>query len=380
MAIFLLASHHALAQVAETAEAPTATIAQPPEKVRELLGLLDDPSVKAWLQDRRTSEPPDAKPKSRLSRVITDRVTSIGDHLADIATNAPKLPIELERAGNILVMDFGERGLVEILVLLAGFVMLGFGVEWLFWRVTVRARRQIAGISLETVGNRLRAVAMRLLIGLVQVLVFAAGSVFAFLIFRWPPLLKEIVLAYLVAFIAFRAAVAMGRFLLSPDDERFRMVPMSTDAAWFWYGRLRLMAGWSSFGLGTVQLFEILEFSPVSRELVAYIFGFGLLGLALELVWRRPAALPLAAEVTTRRHRLEPGARKGLISAYFVVLWLLWVASAMPLFWLLVVALALPTVMRLVERTVNHVLRRRVRRPSCGASPGCVSSVGCVRS
>ena len=312
MAIFLLASHHALAQVAEAAEAPAAAIAQPPEKVRELLGLLDDPSVKAWLQDRRTSEPPDAKPKSRLSRVITDRITSVGDHLSDIATNAPKLPVELERAGNILVMDFGERGLVEILVLLAGFVMLGFAAEWLFWRVTGRARRRIAEISLETVGNRLRAVAMRLLVGLVQVLVFAAGSVAAFLIFRWPPLLKEIVLDYLVAFIAFRAAIAIGRFLLSPDDERFRMVPTPTDAAWFWYRRLRLMAGWFTFGLGTVQLFEILEFSPISRELVAYIFGLGLVGLALELVWRRPAAPALAPEVTTRRHRLEPGARKAL--------------------------------------------------------------------
>jgi hypothetical protein len=55
--------------------------------------------------------------------------------------------------------------------------------------------------------------------GLLMLLVFAIGSIGAFLLLDWPPLLKQIVL---------------GRFLLAPGAERFRLVPMVTATARFW--------------------------------------------------------------------------------------------------------------------------------------------------
>jgi hypothetical protein len=66
------------------------------------------------------------------------------------------------------------------------------------------------------VGDRLRAVAMRLAFGAGLVAAFALGSVGAFLAFDWPPLLREIVLGYLLAFLALRLALVVGGFLLSP--------------------------------------------------------------------------------------------------------------------------------------------------------------------
>ena len=369
--IVLLALPPVAARAAETPETQATAVAAPPEKVgellkllddpsvrnqvRALLELLDDPSVKAWLQQNRAAAPPAPAPRatSRWSGAVADRMTGIDNHLVGIVAAAPRLPAEFKRAGDILVDDFGERGLVEILLLLVGFVGFGFGAEWVFLRLTEQARARIGELSLATVRDRLWAVAMRLLFGLAQVLAFAAGSVGAFLTFRWPVFLKEIVLGYLLAFLALRIMLVVGRFLLSPDVERFRIIPISTEAAWFWYRRLGVMVAWFSFGLVTSELLELLEFNLPSRQLVAYVLGLGLLAAALELVWRRPTAV--TAETATRR--LRPGARKGLISACLLALWLLWVAGAMPVFWFAVIAVALPAAIGLAERSVNHVLR-----------------------
>jgi small-conductance mechanosensitive channel len=49
--------------------------------------------------------------------------------------------------------------------------------------------------------------------------------------------------------------------------------------------------------------------------------------------------------------------RSWLLSLYFVALWLLWVASAMPAFWLAVVIVGLPALVGVTQRAVEHVLR-----------------------
>ena len=176
---------------------------------------------------------------------------------------------------------------------------------------------------------------------------FALGSIGAFLPFEWPPLLRNIVLGYLVAFLFLRLSLVIGRFLLSPKVERFRIIPVTTPQARFWYLRLALFVGWFAFGYITVEQFSLLGASREARQILAYILGLGLLGIGLESIWRNPHSSS------------DPPSRIStwLLSAYFAVLWLLWVAGAMPLFWLVTVAVALPMAIRLTQRSVNHILR-----------------------
>ena len=62
--------------------------------------------------------------------------------------------------------------------------------------------------------------------------------------------------------------------------------------------------------------------------------------MALESLWRRPAApdqvaeAPVAEAPSARTHRLGRGAQNALISVGIVLLWGLWVVRAMPSFWL----------------------------------------------
>jgi small-conductance mechanosensitive channel len=251
-----------------------------------------------------------------------------------------------------------------IMLLLAVFVGLGFGAERLYHWLARGAYNYIIAHPLDTVAQRLRAVAVRLVYGLGMVVSFAIGSVGAFLALEWPPLLREIVLGYLMAFLALQLTLVAARFLLAPGGERFRILPMPTDAAWFWTRRVAFFVGWLAFGWVTVELLGSLGMSADARRLVAYILGLVLLGIALEAIWRRPTA----PDHKRSRHVT------GLLSVYAVLLWLLWVASAMPTFWLLVVVVGLPLVLRGTQRAVEHLLRPAGTDTPPEASPGVVAA------
>ena len=340
---------------------------EPPPRVRELLDLLGDPGVRDWLEAQRTARqaPAPAAPseEARIEGYFATPVAAIRQHFASLAAAFPMLPADFEQARARLVADLQDRGLLEILLLLCGFVALGFGAEWLFWRVTAGAHERLRELDLTTVGDRLRAVATRLAFGIGRVTAFALGSIAPFLPFHWPPMLREIVLGYLVAFLALRVALVIGRVLLAPgsrrghDLERFRIIPMSTTAARFWYPRLGLLVAWFAFGWVTLILLGALGFSPEARHLVAYLLGLGLLGIGLEMIWRRPRALPGDGQPTAGRRGLGRSIRNVLLSAYFLALWTLWVAGGMPVFWLAVLAVALPAAIGVTQRSVNHILR-----------------------
>jgi small-conductance mechanosensitive channel len=346
----------AVAALPASAQDTPAAVKDTPPKVRELLDLLADPAVRDWLQQQHAAQAAAAAapagPEMTPSSMLADRVAAIHQHLQMLAAALPTLPDEFERAGIILSLEFEEHGLVSVLLLILAFVALGFGAEWLFYWAASGVQKWIIALPLNTVGERLRAVAVRLAYGTGMVASFAVGSVGAFLVLSWPPLLREIVLGYLFAFLIVRFTLVFGRFLFAPGGERFRIVPMSTPAAWFWVRRLALFTGWLAFGWVTVGLLATLGMAVGARQLVAYTLGLGLLAIGLEIAWRRPR--PVAA---SGREGFVTRASAWLLSAYAGLLWLLWFASAMQLFWLVVIVVALPVAMRITGRAINHVLR-----------------------
>ena len=169
------------------------------------------------------------------------------------------------------------------------------------------------------------------------------------------------VLAYLVATVILRLVLVLGRFLLAPDSgepqnaDRFRVVPLAGAATDFWFRRLALFVGWFAIGGATLDVLNILGFSPEARELVAYTLGLGLLAIALNVVWTRPPALDALPDETRRpaRHRFTPW----LLSLCLALLWGFWVVGFMRLFWPLAVALLLPPAIKVAQMASHHVSR-----------------------
>jgi small-conductance mechanosensitive channel len=351
----------------------------PPPQIRELMTLLADPKVRDWLEKESKAVAAHDKASSPEASSISDyfdsRVGAIREHIVALGAALPDLPNQLEAAHSLVSSNLGSHGRFKGLLLLALFVGLGFGVEWLFRSATARIRRNLDDHPMETVNDRLRVVALRLVFAVGLVAAFALGSVGAFLAFDWPPLLREMVLGYLFVFLVIRIAIVAGHFLLSPRDERFRIIPTSTPAARFWCRRVVAFVGWFAFGWVEIGILNRLGLSPPGRQVIAYILGLGLLAIALETVWRRPVAQVSATEpLPHARHHLGRGAQNALLSIGIVSLWVLWVLRTMPSFWLVLVAITLPLAIDVSCRAAKHLLRPP-GSPQVGEGPPSVTAV-----
>ena len=349
----LAAQHAAGKSAAASGEEATA-----PE-IAEFTALLANPKVQKWLLEQQHAAEAAEKPKPHeetVSEYIDYRVGATREHIGALAAALPGLPNRFEEAVGLIRAEIPTRGTVPVLVL--AFAALGFGVEWLFRKATQKTRQRLAELPMQAVNDRLRLVAARLAFAFGVVVAFAIGSLGPFLVFNWPPLLRQMLLGYLVAFLITRIAVVVGDFLLAPDAEHFRVVPTDTVAARFWCRRLTAFVGWFAFGWVTVAVLTTLGFSLEERQLVAYVLGLGLLAIGLESVWRRPVQPDQATEAPSpKRLSLGRGAQNALLTVGIVLLWGLWVARAMPGFWLVLVFVTVPLANLAIRRTVEHLLQ-----------------------
>ncbi len=363
------AQHAATNATAPTAAGPGAAV---PPKLDALMAWLADPQVQAWLKQQRAAETAQksagkAETQS-VSHYLVTRLRATREHFAALAVVLPDLPNQFEEGFGLLRAQIPRRGTVLLLVsLFAGF---GIAVEWLFRKTTQKLRQRLDSLPMTTVNDRLRLVAARFAFALGSVVAFVLGSFGPFLARSWPPLLGEMLFGYLVAFLATRIAVVLGHFLLAPDAERFRIAPMGDPAACFWSRRFTVFVGWFAFGWVTIGLLSTLGFSPEGRELAAYLLGLGLLAIALEAVWRRPVAPSRGAEPPSAQSpRLGRGAQNAILSAGIVLVWVFWVAQAMPGFWLVAVIVILPLAISVTQHAVEHLLRPPAASESAEGPP-----------
>lgn len=338
----------------------------PPPPVQELIRLLEDPAVRDWLQAQRqlssiaSDHGPELASTGSVEERMVNTVDTVRARLLGLVRAIPKVPNELAAIVTSLKGEMEQHGLGAILLLLLGFAALGFGAELVFWRFSAGLRERILASRLDTPSERLRAVGIRLGFGLLWIGAFALGSVGAFLLFSWPPLLHRVVLTYLLAFLAVRLAVVAARFFLAPDAPRFRIVPMDDAAARHWARWFVLLVGWFVVARSTLGLLPELGTSPSFRALVTSLAAAVWLALGLVAIWRRPA-----------NDASGPAPSRTLswaLFGYLLALLLLVLIGAPTLFWLGLATGIVPLLLRLVDRSVTMLLRSSdAEEPSRGA-------------
>ena len=328
-----------------------------PEQLRELAGLLRDPAIQTWLQAQAEGGPagppqaPAVTEPPTLRQMVALQVDAMHAFLRRLAAAAPTLPDELGRALTKLAAEREAWGGQRPIVLVAVFAALGFGVEWLFWWATTGFRKRMIATNLDTARDRLHAIGRRFAYGIGVLLAFAIGSIGGFLLFEWPPLLKQVVLAYLMVFLIIRLVLVLGRILLAPGAERFRVIPMATASAQFWFVWSTVLVGWFVFITITLDVLAALGVSRPAGYLVGLMCGVVLLGLSLYVVWRHPDRE--SGERISRGHRVGAW----LLSLYLIVVWLLLFTGSPTPFYVGVILLLLPIAIRSANLAVAHVLR-----------------------
>lgn len=202
---------------AQTSPAPP----PPSDKVQQLLKLLDDPDVKAWITTK--GAPPAAEiPAAPSASDFMLWSNAIRAHLRGLEQAIPAISAEFSGASSTIMTEIKGRGPGAILVLFAAFAALGFGAEFLFRRAVSQAsQRNVASSAIEAGSPALHHMIGRAIFAAIAPLVvFALASIGAFLAFTWPPLLAMLVLPMLVALIAWRVIMRPTAILLGQLNGR----------------------------------------------------------------------------------------------------------------------------------------------------------------
>lgn len=353
----------ALPASAQTPQAP------PPEKVDQLIRLLADPTVKDWLS-RQVQSPnppgaaapvsagPEANPQGMQPSLVSTALERIKKHLGRLTMAWPGLPAKYERTKDILMVEFADRGVTGIALIIAFFVAVGLGLAYLALRLTRPLRLWIIAQPHETPQGRLKKVGGRFLFVLILVGAFMLGSAGTFLMFEWPPLLREIVLAYLTAAIAIWAVRGFARFVLLPPNlqvehaREVRVLNVDDDRAAHWYRWIVILVTVFALVGATFSLLPTFGFTADDLLALAVPADLMLLALGLAAVWLRP---PPPAE--DRHGRIGHTARSWLLTVYFVLLLTIRTSGAFIIFWFAVAAVALPAAIIMAQRAVHYVLR-----------------------
>ncbi|MFL5011316.1 mechanosensitive ion channel family protein [Rhizobium sp.] len=344
---------------ASIAVAQSVTPASPqPESVQRFIAMFSDPDVQRFLQQQSAAAKTAAEPPLETRNAdpsFSEFTMRFRAHASSLLDAIQSFPLETMRGAAVLDQDVQANGGTRPIFLVAAFVAVGLAAQWLFWWISAGWRSWMARAPFATVRERMIALAARLLWAACYVLSFGLGSIGFFLMFQWPPVIREVVVGYLFAIVIFRLASALFEVFLAPNAEeegRFRVVPITADVAGHWTKRLGYLIGWYAFGWVTIRLLGTLGFSDPTRQLVAYALGLVLLVIGIEAVWRRPVQLAAG-----QAGRIGLQARNWLWTVYFVAVWLLWVVGAMRLFWIAVVCAALPGAIALTKASVNNILR-----------------------
>ncbi len=347
--LLLLAAVPGLAQQAPAAPAQ----GQPPAQVQELLRLLEDPGVQGWMREQRQQAR--EQPADEVSReielgrgFIAERIAQARRHVAGVLEASADLPAARDRLASRVGPELRELGGLLTLVLFVAFLGAGWGLEWIFWRASRALRKHIIASSAETPVERMRIVGLRFLFGLGWVAAFAAGSIGSFLVFPWPPVLREIVLTYLQVFIVVRLVLVLGRFLLAPGAPRFRLLPMGDAAAAYWHAWTAAIVGWFAFARLTIGLMVSLGIGQRVIGAAVAVMALAWLAVALAAILRRPP----------RHEGGAPPSRtlSAALAAYLVLLWLCLLGGAITLFWVGFIALCTPFMLRFVRDAVAGLL------------------------
>ncbi|MEI2300549.1 mechanosensitive ion channel family protein [Ensifer sp. MJa1] len=351
-----------------------------------LLDLLDDPDVRDWSTSNKLAtyglEQGTAAASAEISHGMMSAVLErIDEHLAQLARSWQLLPERIGAIRRIIIEDVDEDGGLALVALITGFIATGATFSYSALHLAWPLRRWVIARNVETPVGRLGQFGGRLIVGMLMITAFTVGSAGAFLLFEWPPLLREIALAYLTAAIATWAARIIVRVALLPSFMRVtrareaRAFDVADAHADHWYRWIGIFVTVLAVSLASISL--RLRFGLTREDVLVLVIlvDFVFLLIALLAVWTRPVAEPKPPQQSA--HIGHKGTN-WLLSAYFVLLFLLGMCGGNAAFWFAIAVVAVPVTMIFATRAVAYVLRPPRLEKGSNAVPFSAVSIAVV--
>ncbi|MGY5804375.1 mechanosensitive ion channel family protein [Rhizobium sp. LEGMi12c] len=347
--------------------APVAALAQntavpqpaapPPDKVRELIQLMNEPDVRQWLTTQLNPQPAPAGDSGATGNdqmsVLSGMLGHTRHHLELVSGAAMTLPYEVMTASEKLEGEGKSVGLVRIIIQIVLLFFLGLVAELAVARFinTKHMQRTEKAAGTET---ELQAARFQFLGGVVPAIIHGLVTLVPLLAFDWPPAIENFAIACVIAMVSIRLAISIGKLVMEliamrrandvlDEDGGIARIVERRRVATYWYRRCTLFAIYFACGWAIIQAVTSLDFSAGARDLIGYTLGIGLFLIATAAVWSRPLALE------------KRGARtvSWLLTIFFVALWCLWVAGFDGLLWIGIYAILLPRVLSVSTQAIE---------------------------
>ena len=327
----------------ETSAEPVPVAPPSPNDLRELMRLLSDASVVAWLQEQSMDlAEGDALSMEYLSpqEWLSMRLDGLEERLA----RRFRAWLQVRRGAADLrrhwMAQMGEGETLRSLIYVLIFLIIGVGLEWLYWRYAASVHRRIETADSHSGGPTWTRTGLRALLSALGIALFAIGTLGAFLTFEWARPVELLVLSLLLAVVTIRIVNTIVVFVLCPRVPSLRPIPVSTAIArrvYRWTMAIVVVACMG--GLMAVAI-ERMELKRDFHLVVSSTTGTIVMVLMIAAIWlSRLRAMPSeTASVAASRHTLALRNFAPMLSSLLVlVLWALWVSGAMLAFWTLLV-------------------------------------------
>ncbi|WP_165505522.1 mechanosensitive ion channel family protein [Rhizobium leguminosarum] len=281
----------------------TAQEAPRPQKVDDLVRLLQDPEVRSWLEKAPV---PSSIAVEEADAGLATWEAATRSRIDGVVQAIPTIPAEVMAAAARTREDALSHGRMPVFVAFLGLTAVGLFAERLF----ARSRKRSEGLQ-----ERLLAIG-----------VFAVAMAAVYFAFDWPALPRIVLVVSLLALSAYRAISALlDTAALTISARR----------------RTKIFAGAAIVGVAAASLGRPLSVDPSVTAAISFCFSIVLLALAVEGV--------VSSSERTLRMRIA-------LCLAFVIIWALWCVGLHGLFWLGVYAMALPSVLRFAGQTAADTI------------------------
>jgi small-conductance mechanosensitive channel len=294
--------------------------ASPSPKVNELLDILRDPEVKAWLESQPSTVT--SGPSASAEADLRSMGLSLRARFRNIVVALPQVPGAVADVSERVRAEASQHGLPPPALIFGGIVLAALLGEFLARRI-FRGRLGASNtVPAQTVGQ----------VGPVLAFIVVAATIF--LAVDWPQGFDTVIVHYLVAAIGIRIVVAVLAMAHAAGSLTSSM-------------RRRILAfsGVLLIGLATIGIARGFGVDPDIRRAFSVLMSLVLLAIAMETVLRRPQALAPWLKL--------------IVILGLLALWLVWAAGLPLLFWVLVFAAVLPRLLPAVDRVARAFAEAR---------------------
>ena len=333
-----------------------------PNDLRELMRLLADERVQHWLGEQAIagseSFEADGGEGIGLQELLATRLEAVNLRVQRLKTAWESAGEQFAEFQVGWAEQLGEGETLRSIVYVIVFLIIGAGLEWLYWRYAYDIRRRIEYATYENPERRIKATFTRAMLAGLGITLFALGTLGGFLAFEWPPLVEIVVLNLLVAVVTIRLVNTVCVFILCPRVSALRPISLRTPVArYIYWWTMMVVAVICVSGLSADAMAEIRMVSDAAL-IIGSATGTLVAALLIAAVWQwRWRARQTGAEQTTS------ATAAAFTTLFIVIAWAMWETGVRSAMWTLVIVAVFPFVDRCLRMLVGAFAKMPAPEP-----------------